>query len=254
MNQFKNCTLFVACTLLASLFACDYSDDADQVGWSVGIVKENKTSNEQYMQSWGLGSLTTPASPNEWTTGGSYLFDFKISFDQQTPNAPYTIARLSNVTLLPAVVATPITASNGLLGRVGERTIESITPITQIDQTLFVETESLAPELEELNYNLFFNIDSIEVSEQDTTYLLYLLSENISETPLLEARNQSVTQALSLAPLTEQIKRSGSVQDSIDCKLYFINEIVKEEEEENVVIYNSSSVSRIFRIPSTISE
>ena len=253
MNQFKNYTLLVVCTLFTSLFACDYSDDADQIGWSIGIVKENKTNNEQYMQSWGLGDLTTPANPNDWVTGGSYLFDFKISFDQQSPNAPYTIARLSNVKPLPTIVATPITESNGLLGRVGERTIESITPITQIDQTLFVKTVSLAPELEELNYNLFFNIDSIEISEQDTTYLLYLLSEQINETPLAEARNNSITQALSLTPLTEQVKRSGSVRDSIDCKLYFINEITKKE-DENVVIYNTSSVSRIFRISATISE
>lgn len=251
MNQFKKYTLLVACTLLASFTACDYSDDADQIGWSVGIVKENKTSNEQFIQSWGLGDLITPTKPNDWITGSCYLFDFKISLDQQTLNDPYTIARLSNVKPLPPVVATPITESNGLLGRVGERTIKSISPITQIDQILFVETVPIAPELEALNYNLFFNLDSIIVSEKDTTYSLYLLSEQINETPLSEARNQSVTQALNLTPLTEQVKRSGSVRDSIDCKLFFINEII---EDKGVVVYSTSSVSRIFRIPVTISE
>jgi hypothetical protein len=236
-----------------SFTACDKSDKADQVGWSVGIVKENKKTKEQFMQSWGLGNLITTSTTNGWITGDSYLFNFKISFDEQDPNnADYTLAHLSNTQPLPPVVAATTTASNGLVGRVGERTIQSITPITQIDQTLFVETVPTAPEFEDISYKLFFNMDSIEVTEQDTTYFLYLLSEKINETPLPEVRKHSIRQALKLTPLTEQVKLSGSLQDSIDCKLHYIKEITQEK--DGPVVYGISTVSKLFRIPVSIPE
>lgn len=247
-KQYKTVLLLILFSI--GIISCDKSDDADQIGWSVGKAVEDSAINKVLIESWGLGKLLSPNAANDFTPGEFYRFDFKIKFDNQIdlPTPDITRADLFNIQTLLPINAEAFNATDPIIIGEQDRFTKSVVPFTQMDGSIFVQTISFAPENETLSYSLLFDLNNIEGAEESPIYKLYLLSKKTEGELIAPIGKEGVTQVLNLEPFLKEAAKIAIERDTIACKLYYLSSIKHDKETDQFIpIFNAAQ--KVINIP-----
>lgn len=234
MKRLKVGSIVVMAMALMLFTSCR---DRIEKGVGFGVVQSTsgKMTLNTVSYSFGnfLGPLYSPTIEDQLVENDCYTYGYEINYDDKNAvQRQYTVAAITDLKQIPrSDIRESYSNRDFFRPNANSLAINNAAIMTYINNQLFVATNSVRFDKQEVAFQMYYDLDSTEVKDEITIYNLYVVGEKTNSVTTTTQTSKQDYSAFTIKPFMDRAAEREEVKgnDYLGIRLCYINSIDKDK-------------------------